>query len=138
MPSLDESRQGKEQMRHSIFFFYLTLVYMDRALQRHPDNAALYVLAASHELVHGATDSSRALLQRGIRLAGDGTKNGAAEIWVEYVKMELGFVEGLRRRWDVLGIGEEGKGKEKEKDPVEGEDDKEEGGKGGKRETAQK
>jgi U3 small nucleolar RNA-associated protein 6 len=29
--------------------------------------------------------------------------------------MELGFIEGLRRRWDVLGINiaEDGKGKEK-------------------------
>jgi U3 small nucleolar RNA-associated protein 6 len=111
---------------------------MDRALQRHPDNAALYVLAASHELAHGATDSARALLQRGIRLAGDGTKDGATEIWVEYVKMEMGFVEGLRRRWNVLGIGEEGKGKEKEKDTDEGEDDGERGEKGGKSEKARR
>jgi len=31
------------------------------------------------------------------------------------VKMELGFIEGLRRRWDVLGIAiaEDRKGKEK-------------------------
>jgi U3 small nucleolar RNA-associated protein 6 len=36
-------------------------------------------------------------------------------MWKEYVKMELGFIEGLRRRWDVLGItiAEDGKGKEK-------------------------
>jgi U3 small nucleolar RNA-associated protein 6 len=36
-------------------------------------------------------------------------------MWREYVKMELGFIEGLRRRWDVLGISisEDGKGKEK-------------------------
>jgi U3 small nucleolar RNA-associated protein 6 len=36
-------------------------------------------------------------------------------MWREYVKMELGFIEGLRRRWDVLGINiaEDGKGKEK-------------------------
>jgi len=25
-------------------------------------------------------------------------------MWTEYVKMELGFVESLRRRWEVLGI----------------------------------
>lgn len=33
--------------------------------------------------------------------------------------MELGFIEGLRRRWDVLGIdmlGRDGKGKEKAKE----------------------
>ena len=26
------------------------------------------------------------------------------ELWREYVKMELGFVESLRRRWEVLGL----------------------------------
>jgi len=26
------------------------------------------------------------------------------ELWVEYIKFEMGFVETLRRRWDVLGI----------------------------------
>lgn len=25
-------------------------------------------------------------------------------MWREYVRMELGFIESLRRRWDVLGI----------------------------------
>lgn len=26
------------------------------------------------------------------------------QLWAEYVKMELGFIEGLRRRWNVLGV----------------------------------
>lgn len=26
------------------------------------------------------------------------------ELWREYAKMELGFIENLRRRWEVLGI----------------------------------
>jgi len=26
------------------------------------------------------------------------------EMWIEYLKMELGFIETLRRRWDALGI----------------------------------
>jgi U3 small nucleolar RNA-associated protein 6 len=34
-------------------------------------------------------------------------------MWREYVRMELGFIERMRRRWDVLGI--EGKGGEKRK-----------------------
>lgn len=39
----------------------------------------------------------------------------SAEMWTEYVKFEIGFVESMRRRWDVLGInsGRKGKGKEK-------------------------
>jgi U3 small nucleolar RNA-associated protein 6 len=34
-------------------------------------------------------------------------------MWREYAKMELGFVENMRRRWDILGISVNGKGKEK-------------------------
>lgn len=70
----------------------------------------MYILAASHELSHLSPSAARTLLQRGIRLNTD-----SVEMWREYVKMELGFIEGLRRRWDVLGIqiGQDEKGKEK-------------------------
>jgi U3 small nucleolar RNA-associated protein 6 len=90
-----------------------------RALQVHPNNPALYILAASHELDHLSPSAARALLQRGIRL-----NEGSMDMWTEYVKMELGFIESLRRRWDVLGIevDEMGKGKAKEVN-VEMEDD---------------
>jgi len=27
------------------------------------------------------------------------------DMWKEYVKMEMGFIERLRRRWEVLGVG---------------------------------
>ncbi|EJD02750.1 uncharacterized protein FOMMEDRAFT_146600 [Fomitiporia mediterranea MF3/22] len=70
-----------------------------RALQLHPNSPALYILAASHELNHLSHSAARVLLQRGIRLNGD-----SVELWREYLKMELGFVESLRRRWDVLGL----------------------------------
>ncbi|KAL6308122.1 U3 small nucleolar RNA-associated protein 6-domain-containing protein [Sparassis latifolia] len=86
-----------------------------RALQLHPNVPALYILAASHELQHLSPSTARALLQRGIRLNAD-----SVEMWREYVRMELGFVESLRRRWGVLGIdvaqGDKGKGKEMEKE----------------------
>ncbi|KAJ3758844.1 U3 snoRNP protein [Lentinula raphanica] len=77
-----------------------------RALQLHPDVPTLYILAASHELDHLSPSSARSLLQRGIRL-----NSKSVEMWTEYVKMELGFVESLRRRWDVLGISINGDGK---------------------------
>jgi hypothetical protein len=32
----------------------------------------------------------------------------SVELWREYVKMEMGWVEQLRRRWDVLGVEVEG------------------------------
>ncbi|KAK0213041.1 U3 small nucleolar RNA-associated protein 6-domain-containing protein [Desarmillaria ectypa] len=75
-----------------------------RALQLHPNTPALYILAASHELSHLSPSAARALLQRGIRLNAD-----SIDMWREYVKMELGFIESLRRRWDVLGIEEDDK-----------------------------
>lgn len=84
-----------------------------RALQLHPNTPALYILAASHELSHLSPSAARTLLQRGIRLNSD-----SVDMWREYVKMELGFIEGLRRRWDILGIDvdADGKGKEKAKE----------------------
>ncbi|KAG5650269.1 hypothetical protein H0H81_012781 [Sphagnurus paluster] len=72
-----------------------------KALQLHPNRPALYILAAAHELNHQSPSSARTLLQRGIRL-----NNESIELWREYVKMELGFIESLRRRWDVLGINQ--------------------------------
>lgn len=70
-----------------------------RAVQLHPRTPSLYVLAASHELAHGGMAAARVLLQRGLRLNAD-----CVDMWREYVRLELGFVEALRRRWDVLGI----------------------------------
>jgi hypothetical protein len=70
-----------------------------RAVQLHPRTPTLYVLAAAHELAHGGMTAARALLLRGLRL-----NAGCAELWREYVRLEMGFVEAMRRRWDVLGI----------------------------------
>lgn len=75
---------------------------LSRALKLHPSCIALYVLAAQQELDSGSPSAARILLQRGIRLNSEST-----EIWVEYVTMELNFVETLRRRWKTLGIKEE-------------------------------
>ncbi|KAG1751626.1 U3 small nucleolar RNA-associated protein 6-domain-containing protein [Suillus paluster] len=73
-----------------------------RALQLHPRTPALYIIAASHELGHMSPSAARALLQRGLRLNAD-----SVNMWREYVRMEMGFVEGMKRRWTVLGIHEE-------------------------------
>lgn len=70
-----------------------------RALQLHPNQPGLFILAASHELEHHSPSAARVLLQRGIRMNPE-----SMDIWVEYLKMELGFIETLRRRWDTLGI----------------------------------
>ncbi|XP_006460937.1 hypothetical protein AGABI2DRAFT_185273 [Agaricus bisporus var. bisporus H97] len=70
-----------------------------RALQLHPNKAALYIIAASHELDNLSPSAARTLLQRGIRMNPE-----SIDMWREYVRMELGFIENLRRRWDILGI----------------------------------
>ncbi|KAJ6497859.1 U3 small nucleolar RNA-associated protein 6-domain-containing protein [Mycena sanguinolenta] len=81
-----------------------------RAIQMHPDSAALYIIAAAHELEHGSPSTARTLLQRGIRLNAE-----SVDMWREYVRMELVFMENLRRRWDVLGLdNEKGKGRAEE------------------------
>ena len=75
---------------------------MPRALKLHPTHPSLYILAASHELTHLSSSAARTLLQRGLRLNPE-----SVNLWCEYVKMELGFVESLRRRWELLGVDKE-------------------------------
>lgn len=89
----------------SLFHTLITIIVGCSALQLHPNVPSLYILAASHELAHLSPSTARTLLQRGIRL-----NSSNVEMWTEYLKMELGFIESLRRRWDVLGITREGTG----------------------------
>lgn len=76
-----------------------------RALLVHPAVPALFVLAAQHERTYGGWGAARVLLQRGVRI-----NEESVDLWREWVRLELGFVEALRRRWKVLGLdlGEEG------------------------------
>ncbi|KAF9047327.1 U3 small nucleolar RNA-associated protein 6-domain-containing protein [Panaeolus papilionaceus] len=92
-----------------------------RALQMHPNNPSLFILAASHELEHHSPSAARTLMQRGIRLNPE-----SIDLWKEYVKMELGYIESLRRRWEVLGIKTEKKkedGDEAEREEEQTEED---------------
>nr|GAT57755.1 predicted protein [Mycena chlorophos] len=82
-----------------------------RAIQMHPDNASLYVIAAQHEIENGSPSAARTLLQRGLRINAD-----SIPLWTEYVRLEVAFMESLRRRWDVLGLDPKGKGKGTEED----------------------
>lgn len=75
------------------------------------------MLAASHELEHLSPTAARALLQRGLRLNSD-----SVEMWREYVRMEMGFVESLRRRWSILGIDVKGKGKDMDAGKTKGDE----------------
>ncbi|KAG8806239.1 U3 snoRNP protein, partial [Serendipita sp. 399] len=70
-----------------------------KALKLHPNSITLYVLAAQHHLDQGSPSAARNLLQRGLRL-----NDQSIDLWCEYIKMELGWCELLRRRWETLGI----------------------------------
>jgi U3 small nucleolar RNA-associated protein 6 len=70
-----------------------------RALQLHTSTPMFYILAASEELNNLSPSTARTLLQRGIRLNPD-----SIELWREHVRLELGFIESLRRRWKLLGV----------------------------------
>ncbi|TRM56153.1 U3 small nucleolar RNA-associated protein 6-domain-containing protein [Schizophyllum amplum] len=97
-----------------------------RALAMHPTSSTLYIMSAKHELESNhSIDSARKMLQRGIRMCAEGgatplhsrAAKDEIELWKEYVRLELGFVESMRRRWEVLGIDihedadDKGKGK---------------------------
>ncbi|KDQ27923.1 hypothetical protein PLEOSDRAFT_1009152, partial [Pleurotus ostreatus PC15] len=101
-----------------------------RAIHLHPSTPSLYILAAEHELSTSQSPSAaRVLLQRGIRL-----NKQSVDMWREWVRMELSFIEGLRRRWEVLGIqkgtistGGRRSGKEKDHEEVSNDADRDTG-----------
>ncbi|BEI81559.1 hypothetical protein CcaverHIS002_0207190 [Cutaneotrichosporon cavernicola] len=102
------------------------------ALQHHPLSPTLYLLLAHHHLHPGdplpraaipsssanpldlpqrregtstfsleGTGPARTTLLLGLRVL-----SKSHTLWQEYAKLELGWVEGLRRRWRVLGLTE--------------------------------
>ncbi|TYJ52795.1 hypothetical protein B9479_006599 [Cryptococcus floricola] len=129
-----------------------------KAMQFHPTSSTLYLLQAYYHLhpaspfpdsilpsssksplsleeqdpddvpifaIEGISPARTALLM-GLRLV-----PASPEIWTEYVKIELGWVEALRRRWKVLGINDiNSKGKQVEESEFEGDIDALRGGEG--------
>lgn len=97
---------------------------MARALALHTTDVELWILAASYELNdNSSTTAARSLLQRALRLVELPTADRPGQassgpvrlrlsdrekdlllIWVEYIRMELVFIERLRRRWLILGL----------------------------------
>ncbi|KAG8846897.1 U3 snoRNP protein [Tulasnella sp. 330] len=63
-----------------------------RALQLHPTSIPLYIISASHQMSLGGTEAARTLLQRGIRLNPE-----SIQLWTEYAKMEMEFVQQTKR-----------------------------------------
>ncbi|RSH93825.1 U3 snoRNP protein [Saitozyma podzolica] len=105
---------------------------LNSALQHHPLSPTLYLLSSYHHLHPSSpfprsaipstsnldlpstseendtgfalegTQPARTTLLLGLRMV-----PGSRDLWTEYVKLELGWVEALRRRWRVLGIKNE-------------------------------
>ncbi|RKP26415.1 U3 small nucleolar RNA-associated protein 6-domain-containing protein [Syncephalis pseudoplumigaleata] len=74
-----------------------------RALQLHPTKPMLWIYAAAWEFEdNGSIVAARAMMQRGLRFNAD-----SKELWVEYFRLELAYMEMIRRRRIVLGIGKE-------------------------------
>jgi U3 small nucleolar RNA-associated protein 6 len=115
---------------------------LNSAMQHHPLSPTLYLLLSYAHLHPGAplprssipstsrlnlptteatpaqsgfalegTQPARTTLLLGLRVL-----PGSHTLWTEYVKLELGWVEGLRRRWHVLGIGANAKKDKKGED----------------------
>lgn len=60
------------------------------------------------------------LLQRGVRM---NAQAGQGEVWCAWVRLEMRFVESVRRRWEVLGIdggADEGSEEEAQQKVMEG------------------
>lgn len=69
-------------------------------LQYHPTNAAMWNLAAEHEMNwNGNMTAARSLMQRGLRL-----NTGSRQLWLDYFKLELTYLSKIYARRRVLGI----------------------------------
>lgn len=90
---------------------------MARALQLHPRNPSLWIVAATHEWQsNGNMTAARAYFQRGLRLNSD-----SSELWVAFFGVEVAFVEKLRERREALGlVTGEGEDKDRDEDEDEG------------------
>lgn len=73
---------------------------MTRSLQLHPGDARLWILAAACEFQDNLNVvAARALMQRGLRLNYD-----SRDLWLEYFRMEMIYIEKLKLRRKILGI----------------------------------
>ncbi|EEB08897.1 U3 snoRNP-associated protein Utp6 [Schizosaccharomyces japonicus yFS275] len=88
------------------------------ALQKHPNNIMLWMLACDHEFSLNANmESARVLMQRGLRL-----NNDSPDLWAAYFRVELAYLAKLYAREQLL-LAPVASDENKEKDNAEeGED----------------
>lgn len=72
---------------------------LTRVVRLHPTKAEVWVLAAGWAVEGGDVQEARGLLQRGVRFCG-----GQGGIWVEWGRVEMGWVARVVGRRKILGI----------------------------------
>ncbi|ORZ03431.1 U3 small nucleolar RNA-associated protein 6-domain-containing protein [Syncephalastrum racemosum] len=88
------------------------------AIQFHPSNAKLWVLAASWEYEKNVNiAAARTLMQRGLRM-----NPNDETLWHEYFRLELMYIEKIKLRRKVLGVDSKSLAENEEKMQVDGEE----------------
>lgn len=81
---------------------------LTRVVRLHPTKAEVWVLAAGWAVEGGDVQEARGLLQRGVRFCG-----GQGGIWVEWGRVEMGWIGKIARRREILGNdGRQGEGRQ--------------------------
>lgn len=87
-----------------------------RAISLHPTKADIWLLAIRFEadgtgpnareggIGGGNIDAARKLVMRALRFVRAAPKEEALKIWLEWIRLEISFMERMRKRWEILGI----------------------------------
>lgn len=96
-----------------------------RAISLHPTNSTIWLLAIRFEadgtarhaesgeagIGGGNIDAARKLAMRALRFMKGAKDADAQRIWEEWIRLEISFVERMRKRWEILGIQDAMNGK---------------------------
>lgn len=89
-----------------------------RALGLHPTKSSIWILAIRFEadgtgpqakeggIGGGNIDAARKLVMRALRFMKGATREDALQVWLEWIRLEISFVERMRKRWEILGIAD--------------------------------
>lgn len=87
-----------------------------KAIAFNPTSSAIWLLAIRFEadgtktasgsggVGGGNIDSARKLCMRALRFTKAGTPEDSRKIWIEWIRLEISFIERMRKRWELLGI----------------------------------
>lgn len=82
----------------------------------HPTNADLWLLAIRFEadgtgpqakeggIGGGNIDAARKLVLRALRFMKSAKEEEGRKIWLEWVRLEMSFIERMRKRWEIMSI----------------------------------